>query len=779
MTSRRRYIFWRLRKLIRDFIGPKLGVFIVLVIVTTLAFRHGDISEISKSVGDRWQEETLIAESEFPLYKSDDSLRAERQRVRDATEPIFYPFHEARQQTRDMADSIAASLDAVFYAYTNYLIGARRDSIASGTDLSPEELSTATVEDSLLFMALRLQAPIRLSGSIWRHLGWDYARRSPDMPTATRLAPMESPLFERILDAIADRSQRLQLQGVLDVPIDSVRTEYLTVRDTLAQTFEQRTATGVVGHHEARERIRVWLEETVLQGDPLLSTAAISQFVEAIFVPSLIYQSGPTELRRREAEALILPVRGMVAEGEEIVRNGERITLEIKQKLDSLERERGSELSATQGRLQLLGQLLLGLTVVGIFAIFLKNARPTVFRSNKFILLLALFYTVAVVAFGIVIRFAPAQFIYAVPVVIVSVLLTVIFDSRMAFFGTFVLALLGGLMLDSNFTYTWATLVGGSAAIFSARGLRNRGQLFLTAAYAFAGYALALLAIWLYEGSAWPQLQERLMFAGVGSFLLVTAYPFLWVVERVFDVTTDMRLLELSDTNQPLLRELIKNAPGTFNHSMQVSSLAESVADEVGADILLTRVGGLYHDIGKLFGPQYFIENLAGDTNPHDELTPESSALIIIGHVASGLKLAEQYHLPAKVRSFISSHHGTTRTEYFYQRAVELAKANDSAVDETVFRYPGPRPTSKETGILMLTDTVEAASRTMQEMTGEKLEKLVDHLITQRVASGQLDDTGLTLRDISLIKEVLLKQLIGIHHTRISYPDAPDTTKKD
>ena len=173
------------------------------------------------------------------------------------------------------------------------------------------------------------------------------------------------------------------------------------------------------------------------------------------------------------------------------------------------------------------------------------------------------------------------------------------------------------------------------------------------------------------------------------------------------------------------------------------------------------------------------IENLAGDTNPHVNLDPESSARIIIGHVASGMKLGEQYHLPAKVMACISSHHGTTRTEYFYRQAVELAETSNTTLDESAFRYPGPRPTSKETGILTLTDTVEAASRTMKDMTGEKLEKLVEHLITQRVASRQLDDTGLTLRDISLIKEVLLKQLIGIHHTRISYPDSSDTTGKD
>ena len=170
---------------------------------------------------------------------------------------------------------------------------------------------------------------------------------------------------------------------------------------------------------------------------------------------------------------------------------------------------------------------------------------------------------------------------------------------------------------------------------------------------------------------------------------------------------------------------------------------------------------------------------MAGDTNPHDNLDPESRARIIIGDVASGLKLGEQYHLPAKVVAFISSHHGTTRTECFYRQAVGLAESSDSTLDESPFRNPGPRPTSKETGILMLTDTVEAASRTMKDMTGEKLEKLVEHLITQRVASGQLDDTVLTLRDISLIKEVLLKQLIGIHHTRISYPDIPETNSRD
>ncbi len=756
---------------LRKLISIKFGMFVVLVVLTTLAFKQGIRSEASFSVGDRWQKETLIAESEFPLYKSTDSLQAERQRVRDSVEPIFYTYPDARQQTRMAVDSISALLDTAFDAYTDYLVGARRDTIAAGSDLALVSLSESTIEDSLQFMELRLQVPIRLSDSVWRLLGWDYALRSPDIPTATRLAPTSPPLFERILNAIASRSQRLQLQGVLDVQIDSIRTSHLTVRDTLEQTFDRRLATEVVGQNAARERIQVWLEETVLHENSLFPPTAIAQFIESVFTPSLIYQSIPTELRRSEAESQIFPVRGMVAEGEEIVRNGELITPEIKQKLDSLERERSSELPERQERLQFLGQILLALTMIGIFALFLRNARPMVYSSNKSMVLLSLLYAGTVIAFAAVIRLAPMEFMYAVPVVIVSVLLTVIFDSRLALLGTLALAIVGGFLLHSDFTYTWATLVGGVFATFSARSLRNRGQLFLTATYAFGGYALAFATVWLYEGIAWSSIGEYLLFAGIGSFLLVTAYPFVWVLERVFDITTDLRLLELSDTNHPLLRELMQRAPGTLNHSIQVSSLAGSVADAVGANTLLTRVGALYHDIGKLSSPQYFIENQAGGTNPHDDLPPEESAQIIISHVTKGVGLGERYRLPSKVLHLIASHHGTTRTEYFFQRAVEQSKASGTALEESVFMYPGPRPRTKEAGILMLTDTVEAASRTMKDVTAEKIQELVDSLITHKVASGQLDETGLTFRDIPRIKKVLQDQLIAIYHVRVSYPE--------
>ncbi len=756
--------------------SPRLGIFLLLVALTAISFKQTNRPESSVSIGERWQKETLVAEFPFPLYKSEDSLRAERQRVRDRVEPIFYAFSGGRLKTQESVDSIAQELDNIFAAYTNYLTGAKNDSLAAGNTPLMVSLSERTIEDSSRFMELRRQSPIKLSDPVWHRLGWDYARKRSIQTISGAGDLSEPPLFEQILNAVSTRSQSLQAQGVPDIPIDSIRSLYVIVRDTLEQTFDRRLTSEIIGEDEARERIQLWLEESVLREDSLLTQTAINQFINPFFVPSLIYQDGPTEEQRRDAEAGILPARGAVIEGEEIVRNGELVTAEIKQKLDSRERALGSELPESLSRLRILGRVMLALTIIGIFALFLKNARPSVFASLKSVILLSLLYAGTVILFGIVIRLDTVEFIYAVPVVIVSVLLTVIFDSRLALFGTLALALVGGFLLSSDFTYTWATFVGGAVAIFSARGLRNRGQLFLTAAYAFGGYALALCTIWLFQGGVWSQIQDYLLFAGMGSFLLVTASPFLWILERVFDITTDLRLLELSDTNHPLLKELVKHAPGTSNHSIQVSSLAGSVADAVNANSLLTRVGALYHDVGKLSSPEYFIENQSDQINPHNDLDPEESAKIIISHVTKGLELGERYRLPSKVLHLIASHHGTTRTEYFYQRALDQAKTSGKDFHEDVFRYPGPRPNSKEAGILMLTDTVEAASRTLQEVTGPKIQQLVDELINQKVSSGQLDDTGLTFRDISQTKKVLLEQLLAIHHVRLSYPKSSNST---
>jgi len=268
-----------------------------------------------------------------------------------------------------------------------------------------------------------------------------------------------------------------------------------------------------------------------------------------------------------------------------------------------------------------------------------------------------------------------------------------------------------------------------------------------------------------------------LAYAAIASAITITSSLFLWALERIFDITTDLTLLELSDTNRPLLKELSLRAPGSFNHTLQVANLAEAAADRVGAHTLLTRVGALYHDIGKMKKPEYFVENQRTMSNPHDELKPRMSALIIASHVKEGLEMGQEDGLPEQVLKFIPMHHGTARIEYFYRKALSRVEDTDRSVSESEFRYPGPKPDSKETGILMLADSVEAASRSLDEPSPRRLENLIDLLFSERIDDGQLDNTDLTFRDLRRIKDTFLKMLLGIYHVRIKYPDQEEESE--
>jgi putative nucleotidyltransferase with HDIG domain len=287
----------------------------------------------------------------------------------------------------------------------------------------------------------------------------------------------------------------------------------------------------------------------------------------------------------------------------------------------------------------------------------------------------------------------------------------------------------------------------------------------------FLGYLLVLTADLLLQNTPTARFTDHVIFVGINSVLLLLAYPALWIFERVFDVTTDLTLLELSDTNRPILKELSLKAPGTFNHVLQVANLSESAAASIGANALLTRVGALYHDIGKMVKPEYFVENQRGGVNPHDGLKPRMSALIIASHVKEGIEMARRIRLPQEVEDFIPMHHGTTRIEYFYQRALSQHKEGDPAVQESEFRYPGPRPHSKETSILMLADGIEAASRALENPSRKRLEGLIDAIVEARLEDGQLDNTNLTFRELNTIKESMLSVLTGIYHVRVKYPE--------
>ncbi len=358
-------------------------------------------------------------------------------------------------------------------------------------------------------------------------------------------------------------------------------------------------------------------------------------------------------------------------------------------------------------------------------------------------------------------------------------LLSMLLDFGIAFIGTVTLSLILGAILGNDYTLTFMTLIVGSIAVFSVQKIRNRGQMFRAILYILLGYLGVQLIFGLFHFESMKEILKDFGVYLLPNAILIPTVVFLMIglFERLFDVTTDITLLELSDLNHPLLKQLSVRAPGSFHHSIVVANLAEAAALAVPrTNALLTRVGCYFHDVGKMLKPEYFVENQMSGVNKHDNLTPRMSSLILVNHVKSGYELAEKYNLPKAVKQFIPEHHGTSLITYFYRKALENKNATD--IEESNFRYPGPMPQSKETGIAMLADTVEAASRTLQNPTPQRIRNLVDSLVDKKIEEGQLDNCDLTLKHINDIKNAFIPILTGIHHVRIEYPGEPSEKEK-
>ena len=339
-----------------------------------------------------------------------------------------------------------------------------------------------------------------------------------------------------------------------------------------------------------------------------------------------------------------------------------------------------------------------------------------------------------------------------------------------AFSATIIISIILGVSAGNNFHLALMTLIVGTIALFSVQKIRNRGQMFHAILYILAGYAIINFSYGFIHYESFKIMVKNFVFYMMPNAIFVPTAVFLLngLFEKIFDVTTDTTLLELSDLNHPLLKRLSVEAPGTFHHSIIVGNLAEAASEEIGANSLLSRVGCYYHDIGKMQRAEYFVENQAGATNKHEGLSPTMSALIISKHVRAGLELGEEFKLPLAVKQFIPEHHGTSIMAYFLHKAEETMDPKD--INETDFRYPGPKPQTKETAIAMLADNVEAAARTLSNPNLQRISGLVDNLIEKRFQEGELDECDLTLRELNKIKGAFIRVLMGIHHLRIEYP---------
>ena len=496
----------------------------------------------------------------------------------------------------------------------------------------------------------------------------------------------------------------------------------------------------------------------------------ISNLLHNSLRQNVIYSESMTKQAEKMAVDNIMLTFGMVQKDELIIMEGEMVTEEKYQIISSLQREY-ADITAKNffsRNYMLYGQLLL-VTIV-LFALYmtLRMLRPDIFEQLRYINLILLLMLVMIVPSFLLVKYYPSM-IYMMPVAIMAMLLMTFFDARISIIVQVMTLVIISLVVPNPFQYFFVQMLVSFVAIFSMTKRTRRASYFGTSLAVFATYVIVYFGMMLIYDGGFDSLNLTTIFIYAGNaFFTMLALPLAFLFERVFGFVTDLSLLELSNTNSPLLRKLASEAPGTFQHAMQVADLCEEVIYNIGGNALLVRTGAMYHDIGKTRNPFYFIENQNGKYNPHDDVSYSESAQIIISHVIDGIEICRKYRIPEQIIDFVRTHHGTRRTEYFYQ--MEL-RENPDGVDERDFCYHGPVPFSKETAVLMMCDAVEAASRSMQEKTEESLNKLVDNIIDGQMKANQFDNTNITFHDISVTKKVLKKKLMSIYHVRIAYPD--------
>jgi hypothetical protein len=507
----------------------------------------------------------------------------------------------------------------------------------------------------------------------------------------------------------------------------------------------------------------------VFPGDPR-SVQLVVELATPFVQATVLYDRAETEWRRVQAQGAVSGVIGAVKKDELIVDANERVSAEAMAKLRSLRNLEAAKRQRSEFLYPPVARMLLMLLFIAAFATYLRMELPAVYRDNGMLAMFTLL-TIAVLGAAVALVMEAGLSEFTVPLALAPLVVASLLEKRPALVFTLMLAVLCTAVAELRAPFVPVAMMGGVTAVYSVSRLRHRWH-FVRAFFAIALANLAAILAWdLARSTQASELVRDAMWGGVNAFLATAvAFGLLPVVEWVFRLTSDVTLLELSDLNRPLLRRMQLEAPGTYHHSMVVGSLAEAAAEAVAANSLLARVQSYYHDIGKLAKPEYYAENEpAASRSRHDKLTPSMSALVVKSHIQEGLQLARRERLPHAVRAAIPEHHGTMVMAFFYHKALEV----DPGARREDYSYPGPRPRSKETAILMLADGVEGASRALAEPTPSRIRGLVQRIIDERVRDGQLDECGLTLQDLARVREAFIPVLTAIFHVRAPYPEAP------
>lgn len=715
----------------RTFLRGFLVVGFFLLILIGIVIQHGPF-KMRLGEGDIALK-SIYAPYDFVYTGMIDEIKTqqERQKVKKAVKDIYLLNAQVFSDALTKSDNFFNRLSQARQEIAGLQDKKEQEDIRTQSKEKLQKIIAVSLQENSLNALLRAEDVFRLSGETQDALRSIYSQGI--LSNIDKKSLLDTGVKEVSVSDSASQAERT-------AEIEKIPSYDEAVRDVYNQTKK------VVSDKKA-----VW---------------AVSELLQNLVAPNLFFDSKLTEARRQEA-ANAVPVQYQqieVKKGQIIVGKGQRVLKEHINQLVKIERIQSEEAKVKF----LAGVVLLVFLLLLIVTIYLLLYEPKIFHNTSYLVLIGILsVTIIYIARAIIISPLPS---YLIPLASVSMLLAVLLNPRMAIFMTVCLSIAIGINIENSLNTAITFLFGGMAGVFSVRNMRRRWHIIRSGVLVGITNCVSIITIGFLNNlnfdsfapdSAWG-------FANgiICAFIVMGILPLL---EDAFKLTTNITLLELSDMNHPLLKEMILKAPGTYNHSLMVGNLAEAASEAIGANSLLARVGAYYHDVGKIEKSEYFSENQTDAKSLHDKLTPSMSRLIITSHVKDGVELAKKHGLKNAILDFIEQHHGTGLVYYFFQKALERVE-DDTILKEEGYRYPGPKPQTKETAIVLLADSVEAASRTLANPTPSRVEELAHRIINNKFIDGQLDECELTLKDLNKIAEVFIRILMGILHSRIEYP---------
>ncbi|MFN8361305.1 MAG: HDIG domain-containing protein [Candidatus Kapaibacterium sp.] len=706
-------------------------IIITLVSCTALFPSRSGISDTaslsgSSMIGLNWPEETLKANFTFPIYKSQAVYQAEVKKAREFAPPVFTLNPVTQRIAARNADAIIQAISAL-----------SDDPTATPSLPLSESNSRKCIQFDAVF---RRKVIVRIDRELLR-----------------------------LLNAVYQT-------GFLNISRDKFPSADIAIK----QTSVAEQLMPAEKFLDSASMLK--LAESMLRSSLPTNEADIAlEIAVKSFIPNLLYSSQATEEARKTAELSVPKTLGLVRSGEIIISKGERISENAVLKIQSYGTSRLLHGEKDISWVIILGNLGHTAAIYSILLLFLFYIRRAMFNDNLQLAgLSSMMLFVALQAWATLHLNVSFAVEYAVIIPTLSMLFAILFDSRTAFYATVAMALLLAGIRGNDYSTAVAMMLAGMFAAYTVRDLQSRTQIFKSIFSVFLGFALPIAALGAQRTIELPALGSQLVVALINSAIspLIT-YGMLFLVERTFNIVTDLRLQEYDNLDHPLMVELSEKAPGTYQHTLTIARLSEAAARAIGANALLAKVGAYYHDIGKIAKSEYFVENQINIDNKHDRLHPRKSASVIREHVEEGIELAQEYKLPRRISDFIPMHHGTMLIKHFYAKALEEAEANGGEVNEEDYRYPGPKPATRETAIVMLADAAEALTRARNDDDRDDFEQTMDSIIRDRLLDGQFDTCDLTMKDLLLIKEAFVKNLVGIHHHRIQYKPLPGDEAND